>query len=85
MNPNLIKVYDVTFDSNGHAYKELSLDDRNQCDYKAKTKSKFEGFEYSQNFDFRMTNTEIFYFPWDGEKIPVTVKGEIPNSVIDEF
>ncbi len=82
-DPNLIEVYDVTSDSNGYVYKELFLDDRNQCDYEVKIKSEFEGFEYSQNFDFRMANTEIFYFPWEGEKIPVTVKGKcsIPLSM----
>ena len=81
--PNLLEIFEVTSDSNGFIHKELILDDRNQCEYEVTIKSEFEGFEYSQNFDFEMTNTEIFYFQWNDEQIPVTVKGEcsIPLSM----
>lgn len=81
--PNLLEVFLVESDSNGFIHKELILDDRNQCSYDVKVISEYDGFEDGHEFDFDMSNSEIFYFQWDDEKIPVTVMGEcsIPLSM----
>ena len=82
-DPNLIDTFEVISDSDGYIHKELFLNDRNECEYDILIESEYDGFEYDQNFNFRMANTEIFHFTWDDEKIPVTVKGEcsVPLSM----
>ena len=83
--PPLLEVFEVTSDSNGIVSKELTLDDRNHCNFDVKVISEYDGYEDGHEFDFEMANTEIFYFKWNDEKIPVTVKGNCSLPISMNF
>ena len=82
-NRNMLEVFQETSDSNGIISRELVLDDRNYCEYDVVIKSEYNGFEHAEEIDYRITNTETFYFTWEDEKIPVTIEGKcsVPLSM----
>ncbi len=79
----LLESIQTSSDENGMFREELTLDDRNICDYEVVLQSEYKGFEQTQEINFRMTNTKTFDVLWQDENIPVTVDSScsIPLSM----
>lgn len=74
-NRVLLGAVELLSDKEGMFRQEITLDDRNYCEYDVVLKSEYNGFEQTEEIDFRMTNTKIFHVSWQEETIPVTVEG----------
>ena len=84
-NKKLLEAHQLTSDFNGMILQELNLGDRAFCKYDVEFRSEYNGFEYAENVNYKMTNTEIFYYEWEGEKIPVTLEGECSVPISMDF